>query len=334
MTLKISIIIPVYNVEQYLAECLDSVLRQTHKNLEIIIVDDGSPDNSCEIYNRYARQDSRIKIIKQSNGGLSAARNAGLEQASGDYIHFLDSDDHLVESDYYAKLLAAALSVNADIARSGFFYEFYLHTVGYSSRILTHIDEKMDLLKTRFTACPFLYKTSFLQKHRLKFDTALYGAEDLLFSVQAAYYARQIILVPETTYYYRNNTASISMTAAKDSTVARQQKLPLAWEKVRQFAESHYLGRGFEDFFLWGKRRVFKYKICNITFIKKVISFYKETYYLFGFLPIFSFAYVKNDLGLAQFLDKTNFTRFDRGLFDEDIGKFSLPQTSTFFQRF
>lgn len=92
---KISLVIPVYNVEKYLPQCLDSVINQTWKNLEIICVNDGSPDNSAAILEQYAAQDPRFKIIDRPNGGLSAARNTGLEHATGDYIFFLDSDDYI-----------------------------------------------------------------------------------------------------------------------------------------------------------------------------------------------------------------------------------------------
>lgn len=90
---KISVIVPVYDVEKYLYRCVDSILEQTHSNTEIILVNDESPDNCGEICEEYARKDSRIKVIHRKNGGLSAARNSGLEQASGDYISFVDSDD-------------------------------------------------------------------------------------------------------------------------------------------------------------------------------------------------------------------------------------------------
>ena len=93
--MKISIIIPVYNVENYLAECLNSVVNQTYRNIEIIIVNDGSTDNSFSIIQQYQLQDERIKIINQENQGLSAARNAGMKVASGEYLWFVDSDDYV-----------------------------------------------------------------------------------------------------------------------------------------------------------------------------------------------------------------------------------------------
>ena len=92
---KVSVVIPVYNVEKYLGECLDSVLRQTLNEIEIICVDDGSTDGSAAILQKYAAADPRIRLISQANAGLSAARNAGMDAATGKYIYFLDSDDYI-----------------------------------------------------------------------------------------------------------------------------------------------------------------------------------------------------------------------------------------------
>lgn len=101
---KISVVVPIYNVENYLKKCIDSLINQTYKNLEIILVDDGSPDFCPKICDEYKKQDERIKVIHKQNGGLSSARNAGLEVATGDFITFVDSDDFL-ELDIYEKVI-------------------------------------------------------------------------------------------------------------------------------------------------------------------------------------------------------------------------------------
>lgn len=111
----ISIIVPVYNVEDYLKACLDSIINQTYKNLEIILIDDGSTDNSGKICDEYAGKDNRIKVIHKPNGGLSDARNAGLEIAKGEYIGFVDSDDYITE-DMYEFLYNLVVDNNLDVA--------------------------------------------------------------------------------------------------------------------------------------------------------------------------------------------------------------------------
>lgn len=95
---QISVIIPIYNVEKYLSDCVESVLKQTYTDLEIILVDDGSQDASGQICDDYAKQDSRVQVIHKKNGGLSSARNAGIDQATGQYFFFLDSDDWIAEN--------------------------------------------------------------------------------------------------------------------------------------------------------------------------------------------------------------------------------------------
>lgn len=119
----ISVIVPVYNVEKYLPRCIDSILNQTYKNLEIILVDDGSPDNCPAICDEYAQKDSRIKVIHKANGGVSSARNVGLDVATGEYIGFVDSDDW-IEPDMYEFLFMRATDYNVDISRCASVWEY------------------------------------------------------------------------------------------------------------------------------------------------------------------------------------------------------------------
>ena len=114
----ISIVVPVYKVEEYLAKCIESIINQTYKNLEIIIVDDGSPDNCPKICDEYALKDSRIKVIHKENGGLSDARNRGIKEAKGEFIGFIDSDDY-IDEDMYSYLYELIKKYNADISICG-----------------------------------------------------------------------------------------------------------------------------------------------------------------------------------------------------------------------
>ncbi|MBQ8301255.1 MAG: glycosyltransferase [Clostridia bacterium] len=118
---KISVIVPVYNVEKYIEKCLDSIINQTYKNLEIILIDDGSTDNSCRICDEYALRDERFTVVHNENGGVSVARNAGLKKATGEYIMFVDSDDY-VESDIAEVLMNLTLQYDADISMCSFKY--------------------------------------------------------------------------------------------------------------------------------------------------------------------------------------------------------------------
>ena len=120
---KISVIVPIYNVEQYLRRCIDSIINQTYKNLEIILVDDGSPDNCGQICDDYAKKDTRIKVIHKKNGGLSDARNVGLEVCTGDYISFVDSDDW-IELNTYEIMMKSMNEYNADMVVSNINYVY------------------------------------------------------------------------------------------------------------------------------------------------------------------------------------------------------------------
>lgn len=128
MNAKISVIVPIYNVELYLPKCIESIINQTYKDLEIILVDDGSPDRCGEICDEYALQDARIKVIHKENGGLSDARNAGLDVANGQYVSFIDSDDFINEN-FYETLEDMIVRYNADIVQCEFLkvdeYEVY-----------------------------------------------------------------------------------------------------------------------------------------------------------------------------------------------------------------
>ena len=120
---KISVIVPVYNVEAYLEMCVESILKQTYTNLEILLVNDGSTDNSGELCDQLAQRDQRIRVIHKENGGLSDARNRGIEEASSDLIGFIDSDDY-IDEDMYETLYRQMLESNADLSMCGH-YDVY-----------------------------------------------------------------------------------------------------------------------------------------------------------------------------------------------------------------
>lgn len=115
---KLSVIVPVFKVEQFLNKCIDSILNQSYTNIEVILVDDGSPDSCPQICDDYQRKDPRVKVVHKQNGGLSSARNAGLDIASGEYVSFVDSDDWL-ESDAYSEMINQCVINKLDIIGGG-----------------------------------------------------------------------------------------------------------------------------------------------------------------------------------------------------------------------
>lgn len=214
--LKVSVIIPVYNVEKYLRECVDSVINQTYKNLEIILVDDGSPDNCGKICDEYAEIDSRVKVIHKQNGGASSARNSGIEIASGEYIGFVDGDD-VIESDMYEFLLNLLVDCGADIARCGMARESNgkrdvwgddnsTVIVRNNQEGICDVGEANGILPV--SPCNKLYKAEVVNS--LRFDDRFVYAEDTLFNYYAACKSEKTVICDKIKYHYIANPDSAS----------------------------------------------------------------------------------------------------------------------------
>ncbi len=209
----ISIIVPVYKVEEYLDKCIESIVNQTYTNLEIILVDDGSPDNCPEICDKWAERDNRIKVIHKSNGGLSDARNAGLSVATGDFIAFVDSDDY-IETDMYEKLLDVALRNNTDIVscKLRMVYENEDYSVASEDTgdvIIYSTEEAMSALiddKIRQVVWNKLYRTEIIKD--VNFDVGKYH-EDEFWSYKAIGAAKKIATIDYTGYNYLQRSGSI-----------------------------------------------------------------------------------------------------------------------------
>ena len=210
---KISVIIPVYNVEEYLRECLDSVINQTLSDLEIICINDGSEDSSLEILKEYEAKDKRITVIDKKNEGLSATRNLGISLAQGEYISFVDSDDYL-DLNFYEKLYHSAKKYDADIACANLFRfsdkkKYYL--VKYHLKRCTQSPR----LKYIYAQVPKnnyvmnkIYNRKKLQKSNVRFEEGIYF-EDIEFTHKVLCYLRFLVTVPGTKYNYRDNPYSI-----------------------------------------------------------------------------------------------------------------------------
>lgn len=213
----ISVIVPVYNVEKYLERCLDSILNQTYSDLEIILVDDGSTDTSPEICDAYAKRDERIRIFHQKNGGLSAARNTGLDNARGDYIGFVDSDDQIVPT-MYESLLAAMDNEKADIVIGDIVYldenkgnQTYIEQLKKVSYDGFQIMERMLSDAAHFVpAWNKLYRRHIFEK--IRYPLGKYN-EDQFVVHQVLYEASRVITIPEPIYLYTIRPGSIMHSA-------------------------------------------------------------------------------------------------------------------------
>lgn len=200
---KISIIVPVYNVEKYIQRCLDSIATQTFANWECVLVDDGTPDSSGKICDEYAEKDGRFKVIHKENGGVSSARNAGLDVAKGEYICFCDSDDWL-EKDYFFE--AAGLTAkNPDIVKSG--YRF-VENKTVKEEIFPCCSTVEEQVSNIHTSC-HLVKKSYILKHNIRFPEGITLAEDWFFNYQLALYNPSVVYLNRITYNYFQNDYSV-----------------------------------------------------------------------------------------------------------------------------
>jgi len=212
----ISIIVPVYNVEKYLNKCLDSIMTQTYKNLEIILVDDGSTDNSGMICDEYSRKDNRIKVIHKANGGVSDARNKGLEIASGDFIGFVDSDDW-IDCDMYKFLYEGIKTYNADISICGHYdvcYNEILHITHVKKTIIYNRCEAIEELVNDNTFRCYLWNKLFKKNlfNKIKFPIEfpiVRTNEDKAVMYKLFDQANTIVYLHNVLYFYRKRQGSI-----------------------------------------------------------------------------------------------------------------------------
>lgn len=237
----ISVIIPVYKVEKYLKRCVDSVLNQTYSNLEVILVDDGSPDNSGQLCDEIAASDRRVSVIHKKNGRLSSARNAGLSVAKGDFIAFVDSDDW-IESDTYSYMIRLIMRYDAEIA------DIECRYATSSSYVMDAVEEKvesyreMDVLwsylerglrlqnNAPFTVWRKLYRRNTIGEKRFREGK---NSEDLIFNYEVLKEAASIVYSNVPKYYYFQNSEGISIGSLKNADLALLEFSEEIYEKEK-----------------------------------------------------------------------------------------------------
>lgn len=222
----VSIVIPVYNVEKYLAEALGSAVNQTYQNTEIICVNDGSTDNSAEILKEYAKQDTRIKIITQENQGLSAARNTGLSSANGEYIYFLDSDD-ILKPDLIEKTVTL-FSDDVDIITFNL-EKIYEIDERFDERIYLESDRGVHCINEKIfetileESTRNIFKNSIIKKYNITFPEKLIY-EDTSFILNYLSAANKIYILPEKLYKYRIRHNSIMYSNNRTNKIGHRLK--------------------------------------------------------------------------------------------------------------
>lgn len=260
--LFISIIVPVYNSEKYLRECLESVIHQSYKKLDILLINDGSKDSSLDICKQFEKKDSRVRVISKENEGVSATRNRGIAEAQGDWITFVDSDD-IIDKDYI-KELTMDLSDDLDICfvnttkkvdelnskKNNESVAVYLDRTRFrqfEKGLLNKYAVKTDIHLT--SACAKLYNKRFLLENHIYFPENLVKSEDATFNLYAFHYARQGKHSEKALYYYRMN---------KESAIHKyDHNVVNTYRKHLQIILDFYKGKEYEGFFQDFSVRVF-----------------------------------------------------------------------------
>lgn len=259
----ISIIVPVYNTENYLEKCLYSLVNQTYKNIEIIIIDDGSPDNSMNIIQKFVLADNRVKVISQKNQGLSGARNTGMNNANGDYIMFIDSDDW-IEIDTCEKAINASEKYNADVVFWPYIKEFsdlqkdnYLFDkteIIWSEKNINQLSRRMvglvgdeltnpQSIDNLVTAWGKLYKKSVIGDIRFT-DTKIIGTEDALFNIEVFLGINSAVYIPDLLSHYRKDNESSLTHNYKKKLVSRWREM---YSRIKFLLDRNDMSREYYD---------------------------------------------------------------------------------------
>lgn len=250
----VSIIVPIYGVEPYIKKCVQSIMKQSYQNIEIILIDDGSPDNCGLIIDSFKQKDSRIMVIHKVNEGVSAARNNGLNKASGEYVMFIDGDDY-VEPDYVEYFVSLIQDSNCEIAvGSNHYYKENLDQVeDYVS-----IVDSMEVVKQIYlggmgvAVWNKIYNKQFLDKHLLRFNTDFWFAEGMLFNILCLQQVDTVVIGSKRVYHAVENQLSAtrkfnldsyfcglrSMEYQRDHWIKTNQNIQMSWEyHYRKYAE-------------------------------------------------------------------------------------------------
>ena len=212
--IKVSVIVPVYNVENYITKCIKSIVNQDYINLEIILVDDGSQDKSGDICDEFAKKDDRIKVVHKKNSGVSSARNSGIDISTGDYVCFVDGDDYVMK-DYISYMLNLAVSNDAEIAiTTEMFGNFEIEQVKKDLVRIWNGEDAVEAIlcyQVPIGCYCKLFKKSFIENN-IRFMTEIFIGEGFNFNIDAFQMAKKVVAGYRRIYYYRRDNPASAMT--------------------------------------------------------------------------------------------------------------------------
>jgi colanic acid/amylovoran biosynthesis protein len=289
-----SVIIPVYNAQSYLCECLESVINQTLKNIEIICIDDGSTDDSFFILNEYAKKDIRIRILRQENRGGGIARNAAIKIAAGEYIGFIDADDW-IDTNFFETLYNQAKQNRADLART---FQLRHHVdrieeAGINTLILDRISrgELLTITDHAYSAVTAIYRRDYLLNNNIFFDTTR-SSHDKLFTMQAVCYSQKSIPVGGTYYHHRDNVPN-QLTVFDGK---RLKNAGTANKHIADFLNTYYSGN--KDDYLQAYKYLFNEPIMyfNMSIPVNTITEHQKRDFFYTMLYVFRKCKYKSEL--------------------------------------
>lgn len=305
----ISVIVPVYNSEKYLNKCIDSIISQTYKELEIILVDDGSTDNSGKICDDFKLRDNRIVVIHQMNKGLSAARNAGLMTATGEYITFVDSDDY-IENDTYENVSVAIYKFNSDLV---FFREKSVDESGKTVYInggtpsgdiyeISKEDAAQMIIGRQINGmCDKVYRASLLKDLYFK-EGHMYG-EDFIYNLHALSRVEKIGYVDQIKYSYVMNNSSVTHKSFNKNSFDQVYFKDVIAE---------YVEKNFPKFTAVCKKRAFlaRLRVCRPIYFEKLQAQYETELKELNEYMRTNFSSIKNQLSIAETIEYRLYMNF------------------------
>ncbi|MDR2971821.1 MAG: glycosyltransferase [Bacteroidales bacterium] len=289
MNIKISVIIPIYNAEKYLGPTLDSIRFQSYKNLEIVCVLDCPTDSSAEIVDNIAKEDNRVKIIRnEQNMGLPKTRNIGVKNATGKYMHFIDSDD-FISPGFYEVMINAAVDADADVAACSVFYEKKpKQSIWFERNEIVTDKDKIKTTKILFAGWSWRYliKKSFWEQHEFSFPD-LAPMEDTPVMIPMVFHANKIALCPDAIYYYKNREGSILNEESEANYLERKiehKKIRLESRKIfMSFMRENKIKRPFVIY-----RRYRSFRTRRLVCVNDPVEYGKENKKISVIIPIYN----------------------------------------------
>lgn len=328
----ISVIVPVYNVEKYINRCLETIIHQTYKNLEIILIDDGTKDKSGSICEEYAKKDSRIKVIHKDNEGLGLTRNVGLENAKGKYISFLDSDDY-IELDMYEKMHNALYENNVDAVLCNYKRRqknntFIYHCTNFKDEIYEENKVQNELLlsicgnpKYKIvvgSVCCVLYKKEIIDKYTIRFlNEREYVSEDVIFNYMYFKKCKRIQFLKDDLYIYCENEGSLTKKYNPDKVQKFKNLYNILKKEIDTNKEDYYYGLDtlyigymrvaiIQEVRLNPNKKMIKKNIrdlCNDELLCKILKIY-DTKYMTTKQKIFTWLMKKQLINMLYIVSK------------------------------